>query len=120
MYSATGKEGQIMKVHEWIILSAVFVVAIFSIWTNIRIDKKFVATGLLIEDARLLVFSSLDDVDTLVYPDRFIIFERGFDSRKLFINTLKNDSGNALGTELYWNIANQTIHDILDIDTTNY
>lgn len=121
-----------MKAHDLILLIMIVAIGAFNIYSNVRIDKKFVRTNALIEDARLLLFASLEDVDTLVYPDRFIIFDRGFDSHKLFINTLLDDSTQLVRTPIYWNAANQTVADAMDPnpaykvmnniieDTTNY
>ena len=101
-----------LKPSEYILGAMILVIGIYCFWVNINQDKIIGRNGELMRDTRELLFGSLEDVDTLVFEDRFIIYERGYDSRQKIIHGTQDNKAEYF----QWFVDSETVEEMGDND----
>jgi hypothetical protein len=102
------------KTHKILLLIAILVVAIYSVGMDVINSNQLKRNNEKVDDVRMLLFASLNDVDTLFLEDRIMIFKRGYDSRKMMMERIKEGGG----MNIIWN-PEKTINEIDIYDERN-
>lgn len=98
-----------------ILMGIMFIVlAVYTIWIQIEHSSRIYKNNIKVDDARMLLFASLGDVDTLFLEDRIMIFKRGYNSREMMTERIKEGGG----MNIIWN-PEKTISEIDIYDERN-